>query len=63
MSYRSHNSPVIPMDFRTGLAIIKIQSLGDDDHMSVTLNIYVVANTVAHYNHWVVIATKSPLES
>ena len=51
------------MDFRTGLAIIKIQSLGDDDHMSVTLNIYVVANTVAHYNHRVVIATKSPLES
>ena len=54
---------MIPMDFRIDLAIIKIQSLGDDDHMSVTLNIYVISNTVAHYNHWVVIATKSPLES
>ena len=51
------------MDFRIDLAIIKIQSLGDDEHMSVTLNIYVIASTVTHYNHWVVIATKSPLNS
>ena len=49
------------MDFRIDLAIIKIQSLSDDEHMSVTLNIYVISNTVAHYNHWVVITVQKSI--